>query len=55
MSVEANKAIVSRYLEMWNTGNVALADEVLAPTYVDYAHLEVRKAEAQRLRAKIEG
>ena len=41
MDSEANKAIVKRYMEMWNTGNVALADEVLAPTYVDYAHPEV--------------
>ena len=30
MDSEANKAVVKRYIEMWNTGNVALADEVLA-------------------------
>jgi predicted SnoaL-like aldol condensation-catalyzing enzyme len=41
MSVEANKSIVSRYIEMWNTGNVILADEVLASTYVDHVHPEI--------------
>jgi predicted SnoaL-like aldol condensation-catalyzing enzyme len=41
MDIEANKALVRRYTEMWNTGEVALADELLAPTYVDHAHPEV--------------
>ena len=41
MDSEANKAIVRRYIDMWNTGNVALADEVLAPAWVDHAHPEV--------------
>lgn len=43
---EANKAIVRRYLEMWNTGNVALADEVLAPDWLDHAHPEVTGPES---------
>jgi predicted SnoaL-like aldol condensation-catalyzing enzyme len=41
MNPEVNKAIVRRYYEMWNTGNVALADDVLAPAWVDHAHPEV--------------
>jgi predicted SnoaL-like aldol condensation-catalyzing enzyme len=41
MTVEENKAVVRRYIEMWNTGNISLADEILAPNYVDYAHPEV--------------
>jgi hypothetical protein len=36
--VEACKALVLRYFEMWNTGEGALADELLAPTYVEHAH-----------------
>src|SRR5438128_1472535 len=46
MDIETNKGIVKRYIEMWNTGNVALADEVLAPNYVDHAHPEVTGPEA---------
>jgi predicted SnoaL-like aldol condensation-catalyzing enzyme len=46
MDTEANKAVVRRYMEMWNTGNVALADELLAPTYVDHAHPEVTGPES---------
>lgn len=45
MDIEANKALVRRYLEMWNTGNVQLADEVLAQTWIDHAHPEVNGSE----------
>jgi predicted SnoaL-like aldol condensation-catalyzing enzyme len=56
MNSEANKALVRRYIEMWNTGNVEWADEVLAPTWVDYAHPEVTGTESvkqavQKIRA----
>ena len=27
----ANKALIQRYVEAWNTGNLALLDEILAP------------------------
>jgi predicted SnoaL-like aldol condensation-catalyzing enzyme len=46
MDLEANKALVRRYMEMWNTGNVELADEVLAPSWVDHAHPEVTGPES---------
>jgi predicted SnoaL-like aldol condensation-catalyzing enzyme len=39
--MESNKAIVERYFELWNTGNLALADAILASNYVDHAHPEV--------------
>src|SRR5690242_12654242 len=41
MDIEANKSFVRGYIEMWNTGNVALADEVLAAAWMDHAHPEV--------------
>jgi predicted SnoaL-like aldol condensation-catalyzing enzyme len=41
MDIEANKALVRSYIEMWNTGNVTLADEVLAADWKDHAHPEV--------------
>jgi hypothetical protein len=37
-SVEASRALVLRYFEMWNTGQGAVADDLLAPTYVEHAH-----------------
>ena len=40
MDIEANKVLVRRYVELWNTGNLALAHEVLAADFVDYAHPE---------------
>lgn len=46
MDQEANKAIVRRYIEMWNTGDVAHATAVLAPAYVDHAHPEVTGPES---------
>jgi steroid delta-isomerase-like uncharacterized protein len=34
---ESEKAIVRRFVdEVWNQGNVAAADEILAPTYVEH-------------------
>ena len=41
MEIEANKALVSQYIELWDTGNLALADEVLAPDFVDHVHPEL--------------
>ncbi len=45
MTTEMNKTIVIKYFEMWNTGNIKLADEVLSPAYVDYAHSEIKSIE----------
>ena len=36
--IEASKGLVLRYFEMWNTGQGAVADELLGPTYVEHAH-----------------
>lgn len=38
MSIADHKAIIHRYIELWSTGNLALADEVLAPDFVDHTH-----------------
>lgn len=56
MDIEANKALVKRYIDMWNTGDVEVADEVLAPAWVDHAHPEVTGPESvkqavQKIRA----
>ncbi|WP_182877235.1 ester cyclase [Microbispora sp. H10670] len=33
--------LVTRYFEMWNTGDASAADEILSPAWVDHAHPEV--------------
>ena len=33
--------VVARYFEMWNTGAVGIAKEVLSPDWVDHAHPDV--------------
>jgi predicted ester cyclase len=38
MSLEENKAIVRRFVESYNTGNLDLLDDIVAPDYVDHAH-----------------
>ena len=38
MNIKANKAIVRKYIELWSTENLALADEVLAANFVDHMH-----------------
>ena len=46
MNIESNKAVVQRYFDIWNTGNVERLDEVLAPYYVDHAHPEMKDVES---------
>ena len=38
METEGDKVLVRRYVELWNTGNGALADEILTPDFVDHSH-----------------
>jgi SnoaL-like protein len=45
---EANKALVLRYFEMWNTGQGAVADELLDTTYVEHAHPDLLGPAAAR-------
>jgi predicted ester cyclase len=37
MSTEANKTIVRRLLDAINTGDLAIADELIAPGYIDHS------------------
>jgi C-1 hydroxylase len=38
MSVEENKAIVRRFIEAYNTRNLDLFNDLVAPGYVDHTH-----------------
>ena len=38
MSVEENKAIVRRFVDTYNTGNLDLLDDLVSPDFVDHAH-----------------
>jgi hypothetical protein len=45
---EASKALVLRYFEMWNTGQGAVADELLSVTYIEHAHPDLLGPAAAR-------
>jgi steroid delta-isomerase-like uncharacterized protein len=38
MTTEANKALVLRYIRLYSTGDLSIADEILAPDFVDHTH-----------------
>jgi steroid delta-isomerase-like uncharacterized protein len=38
MDSEANKVLVRRYIDLWSTGNLASAGDILAADYVDHTH-----------------
>src|SRR5712691_2554436 len=40
MHSESQKSLVNKYVELWDTGNLALADQVLAANFVNHAHPE---------------
>lgn len=58
---DANRALVARYVELWNTGHLAIADALIAPDFVDHAHPErprgpkAVKAEVAEFRAAFTG
>jgi hypothetical protein len=47
-AAEASTALVLRYFEMWNTGQGAMADELLSVTYVEHAHPDLLGPAAAR-------
>jgi steroid delta-isomerase-like uncharacterized protein len=40
MSTAHNKALVERYLELYRSGDLSIADEIVAADFVDHAHPE---------------
>ena len=38
MSLQENKAIIRRFVESYNTGNLDLLDDIVAPDFVDHVH-----------------
>jgi steroid delta-isomerase-like uncharacterized protein len=43
MAANTSRALVSRYLDLYNTGNVVIADEIIAADFVDHTHPELRR------------
>jgi hypothetical protein len=41
MDNRSANTVVMRYFDMWNTGDTAIADQILHPDWVDHAHPEV--------------
>jgi steroid delta-isomerase-like uncharacterized protein len=46
MAVDAHKALVERYVELYNTGDTAIADEIIAADFVDHTHPEAEPGPA---------
>jgi hypothetical protein len=38
MGIEVNKAVVRRYPELWDTGNLAIVDEIIAKVETPFQH-----------------
>ncbi|WP_214041331.1 ester cyclase [Methanoculleus sp.] len=49
MSVEENKAIVRRFIEAYNSQNLDLFDDLVAPDYVDHTHQQQGRESFKRL------
>lgn len=41
MPIKHNKALVERYIELYRTGDLAIADAIVAADFVDHAHPEM--------------
>src|SRR5215469_12631814 len=56
MSAEANKALVRRYIEVvWNQRNMAVLEELLAPTYQRYVSATAAPLRSEGQRQRITG
>ena len=53
MSLEQNKAILTRFVEFINTGNTAIADEVVAPDFLERDPLPGQQPGREGLKAVI--
>jgi predicted ester cyclase len=42
MTTEANKRIIARYVELYNSGDLTIAGEVIAGDFLDHAHPEAQ-------------
>ncbi len=49
MSLEENKAIVRRFIEAYNSRNLGLFDDLVAPDYVDHTHQQQGRESFKRL------
>ena len=45
-SIERNKALVERYVEMYRTSNLSIADAIIAADFVDHSHPEAEPGPA---------
>ncbi len=50
--LEANKAVVRRYVDVWNSGDLALLDEIVAADYVGYVATGDRNRAGRRDRIR---
>jgi predicted ester cyclase len=55
MSVKENKAIVRRYIHLWNTGDLAIADEIIAADFVNHSPIHGETPDREGLKQGVRG
>ena len=54
MSLEENRALVRREVEFWNTGDMAIFDEIMAPSFIGHDPGGLHSGTLEEYRAKVE-
>jgi steroid delta-isomerase-like uncharacterized protein len=55
MSVEKNKAIVRRYMHLWNAGDLAVADEIIAADFCNHSPVPGETPDREGLKQGVRG
>ena len=55
MSIQGNKAIVHRYMHLWNTGDLTIADEIIAADFVNHSPVPGETPDREGLKQGVRG
>ena len=55
MSIDENKAIAQRYMHLWNTGDLAIADEIIAADFANHSPVPGETPDREGLKQGVRG